>query len=226
MSAMRTLVLLSTVALVACGSNAPPEELPRDVPAAQLANPDGVAYPTDHIGPAARRGSIPGDRIPNFSFRAYLGGDRSKLQTRSMADFYDPTAKRHRLIHFVAIAYWCSICRGETKEISPIEAKLRSDGVVQIAVLINGASNGLGPSLTEFNDWAATYKPSYDLGFDVRGTQLSAMGFSGVPWNALIDPRTMELLVAVSGAPQNVATFIEAGLEFVAKADPSYPLPP
>lgn len=222
MTHMRAFGVFVVLAAVACGSSASSPELPRDAPTPSIANPDGLAYPTDRIGPAARRGSIPGDRIPNFAFRAYLGGDRSKLQTRSMADFYDPEAKRHRLIHFVAVAYWCSICRAETKEISTIETKLRADGVVQMAVLINGASNGIGPSLTEFDDWGSTYMPSYDLGFDVRGTQLAAMGFSGVPWNALIDPRTMELLVAVSGAPQNVKSFVEAGLEFVDKTGPSY----
>lgn len=218
---MRAVVLLG-VLLVACGSSASKEELPREAPAASAKNPDGLVYPTDHLGNVARRGTTRGDRIPNFAFRGYLGGDRSKLETRSLSDFYDPLAKRYRLIHFIAMAYWCSICRGETKEMSPLEAKVRADGVVQIAVLISGATNGVGPSLAELDDWHTSYAPKYDLAFDVRGTQLSAMGFSGVPWNALIDPRTMELLTASEGAPLSVANYIDAGLDFVKQNAPSY----
>lgn len=221
----RALFFGGAVLAVACSSSASKEELPRETPSASAKNPDGFVYPTDHLGAVARRGTTRGDRIPNFAFRGYLNGDTSKLQTRSLADFYDPQAKRYRLIHMIAVAYWCSICRGETKEIAPIETKVRADGVVQIAVLISGATNGVGPSLSELDDWHASYAPTYDLAFDVRGTQLSAMGFSGVPWNALIDPRTMELLTSTEGAPVNVANYIQAGVDFVKQADPSYPLP-
>lgn len=215
---------LTFALLLACASNgASSDELPREVPAGRTTNPDGAAYPTDHIGPTARKGTLRGDRMPNLSFRAYLGGDRTKLETRSLADFYDPETKRIKLIHLVAVAYWCSICRGEMKEIAPLQEKLREAGVVQLAVLISGAVNGVGPSLAEFDDWHTAYGLQYDFGFDVRGTQLSAMGFSGVPWNALIDPRSMELLAATVGAPLSVQAYVDAGLEFVSKYPSSYP---
>ena len=225
MTPMRAPLLLALAGLalaVACSGGTSTEELPREAPTANTKNPDGIAYPTDFLGAIARRGTTRGERIPNFAFRGYLSGDRTKLETRSLADFYDPGTKRYKLIHVIAVAYWCSICRGETKEIAPLQAKLRSDGVVQLAVMINGASNGIGPSLAELEDWHTSYNPSYDLAFDVRGTQLAAMRFSGVPWNALIDPRTMELLTSTEGAPQNVASYIDAGLAFVTSAPPSY----
>ena len=51
----------------------------------RTANPDGVPYPTDHLGGAPRSGQRPGDRIPNFTFQAYVDGDRGAgLKTISL----------------------------------------------------------------------------------------------------------------------------------------------
>src|SRR5438093_960310 len=93
------LLLVASVLLgvPSCSSKDPVELADPDVPGHD-ANPDGVPYPTDHIGARARSGKNPGDRIPNLTFQAYVDGDKSALKTVSLADFYDPTSKKYKLL--------------------------------------------------------------------------------------------------------------------------------
>ena len=60
-------------------------------------NPYGVAYPTTNIGYKARNGSNAGNIIKNYKFLGYRNGDPSKLETISLADYFDPQTKHVRL---------------------------------------------------------------------------------------------------------------------------------
>jgi len=108
---LASLVALTVLALgpaPACGAPAPAELADPDVPG-RTANPDGLPYPTDHIGSQKRVARTPGDRIPNLTFQAYIDGDVSKgLQIVSLADFYDPGQKTLLLFPEKAISLLCS----------------------------------------------------------------------------------------------------------------------
>src|SRR5262245_29945834 len=101
-------VLFLALAGWGCGSN---QSRGLEGPGANAAdsapdtNPDGVLYPTDNIGRLPRKLSPPtsGNRIANFKFMGYPDADESKgLQPLSLADYFDPSGQRYRLIHIQA----------------------------------------------------------------------------------------------------------------------------
>ena len=60
-----------------------------------------------------------GATIENLSFLGWKdpvrsGYDPAALETVSLADFYDPSGTRTKLIVLNASAVWCSVCRAET----------------------------------------------------------------------------------------------------------------
>src|SRR4051812_46592564 len=71
------------------------------------ANPDGVAYPVKNVGTHARgvdgAGNVakkPGNVMQNFKFLGYPNADKSKgLQTVALADYFDPTGTKFKVIH-------------------------------------------------------------------------------------------------------------------------------
>jgi hypothetical protein len=201
----------------------PPDEFSGPAATPTPTNPSGVAYPTDNIGTRPRSGRVRGQRIANLAFNGYEGSDRARgLTSISLARYYDPRAERIKLLWIQGIASWCSICRGEASALLPMQDTLKSRGVAVLVVMVNGDTNGLGPSLPELDRWLVRYPMTFDSALDVRGQQLGPLGLSGVPFNVLVDPRTMELLYAGSGAPQSIDTFAQVGLDFVSKAEPSY----
>jgi len=222
--AFAALALLAAVA-PACASKNTPEEHEDNPPAAAPKNPDGVPYPTDNIGTAARAGKLPGKRIENLSFEGYLNSDRAAgLKVISMADFFDPGAKRYKLIAIQAAATWCTVCMAETRDTVALHAEYSQKGVVFLQTIINGPTNGFGPSLLDVEGWMDKHQTNFTVLIDVRGRRSIPLGAQAVPWNARIDPRTMEILDQGTGIPRNLAEYIDEGLNFVAKAQPSYPL--
>jgi hypothetical protein len=208
-----------------CGGNNTPAEFDDNPPAAPAQNPDGVPYPTDNIGTTARAGKLPGKRIENLSFQGYLNSDRAAgLKVISMADFFDPGAKRYKLIAIQAAATWCTICMAETRDTVALQPEYSQKGVVFLQTIINGPTNGFGPSLLDVEGWMDKHGTNFTVLIDVRGKRSIPLGAQAVPWNARIDPRTMEILDQGTGIPRNLAEYIDEGLNFVAKAKPSYPL--
>ncbi|HEY8079744.1 MAG TPA: hypothetical protein VIF62_36690, partial [Labilithrix sp.] len=107
-------IMLSLIAACSSSSSAPQDPGltgGTDTSAAAAApdkNPDGIAYPSDHVGTNARVGSTPGDRIKNYKFLGYPNGDVSQgLQPISLADFFDPSEAKYKLIHLQASGSWC-----------------------------------------------------------------------------------------------------------------------
>ena len=91
--------LAGALAFAGCSSTPSTPFVDPDVPAVSV-NPDGLAYPTDHIGTRARSKVRAGDRLANFAFQGYLDGNpQGTLKTLAMADLYDPDANRSRLLH-------------------------------------------------------------------------------------------------------------------------------
>lgn len=217
-SKARTLAL---AAIVSC-STAASQDLPLQMPAAAAENPGGVRYPTDHLGTTQRQDTVPGDRIANLSFRGYRGGVvQDELQTLSLADYYDPDATNHRALYIFAAASWCAICKRVATQLERRGTELEARGIRILVVLVNGLEPNRGPSLDDLDAFAKLHPMRLDLGVDVRATALGAYGLQGVPFNVLIDTRSMEILDESVGEP-DLDRYVSAGLDFADQNPPAY----
>ncbi len=216
------LFAITPPSLVACSDER--DELPDPDLAVVDTNLDGVPYPTDHIGGRKRSATRPGDRMPNLTFRAYRNGRAGGLETISIAEYFDPTQARHKVLHLQVAATWCSICSSELEQTVKVTEALKERGVVFLEVVISGATAGRGPALDEVDRWIDRHKTNFPTAIDVRGRRLGAVGVStsAVPHDILIDTRTMEILDSSVGAPLDVEVYALDGLAFVTKNPPSY----
>lgn len=222
MRALLFIVASVVLVLASCANDGPPDLADPDVPGRD-ANPDGVPYPTDSVGGLERSPTRPGQRIPNFTFQAYVDGDRSKgLQTVSLADFYDPQQKRHKVLDIQISQTWCSICSVETDATVQVRDQLRAEGAVFLQVMTSGNDASKGPSQEDVDGWVDRHRMTYTLAVDVRGRRMSSVGVSTVPWDILVDTRTMEILDSSAGAPADIMKYVRDGLQWVAKHPPSY----
>jgi hypothetical protein len=214
------------VLAAACGSDDPDPPMPDpDLPPVD-ANPDGDPYPTDHLGGKDRSGTTPGDRIPNLTLRAYRNGTASGLDTLSLAEYYDPHQRHHKILHLQVAATWCAICSSELEATVTVTQALKARGIEFLEVVVSGQTAGKGPSLGELDGWIDRHKTNFPTAVDVAARRLGALGVSpGVmPHDILIDTRTMEILDSSPGAPLDVAHYVLDGLNFVEKNPPSYPV--
>lgn len=222
---LSTLALrLAFLGVLSLSCDSEPEEADDPVLPAVTANPDGIPYPTDHIGGQKRGGTHPGDRMPNFTFHGYRDGDRSKgLTTISMADYYDPSMARNKVLYVQFAGTWCAVCSGELEASVTITDKAKAKGIVLLEVVVSGATAGKGPSLDEFNGWADRHHTNFTTAIDVRAKRTSLIGINGeaMPHDVLIDTRTMEILDSSVGAPSDVGVYALEGLDFVEKNPPS-----
>jgi len=215
------------VSATSCGAST--SDRPADFEDPQLpgrtANPDGVPYPTDHLGGAEHSRSRPGDRIPNLTFQAYLRGDRAGgLKVVSLADYYDPEQKRHKLLHIKVAATWCGYCSAALDDLVASRDALEGEGAVSLEIVVSGNALQVGPSLGELDGWLERHASNVTTAVDVRARRMGALGVDGsvMPWDLLIDTRTMEILDSAGGAPADVKRYVRDGLAFVAKNPPGY----
>ena len=221
------LVALTGVVVSCAPTKQEPAEYDDPDVAGHTTNPDGVAYPTDHIGGTQRAGGRPGDRIPNYTFMAYVDGDRAAgLKPVSLADFYDPTSKRAKILDLQISATWCSVCSQVTTSTVPVKAELAKEGALFLEVIVAGNAPSAGPSLEEVDAWVTSHHSTVTTAIDVRGHRLGNIGVDRtlVPYDVLLDLRTMEILDASPGAPQNfdIASYAHEGLTYVGTHAPSY----
>jgi hypothetical protein len=185
-------------------------------------NPDAVAYPTDDLGGRARSGSTPGNRIPNFTFRGYPNSERSSgLKVVSLADYFDPEQRRNKVLHIVAAVAWCPHCAAQTQAMVAATAQLRAAGAESVQTLMQAPDPDRGLRLTDLDDWVDRFQTQFTVVLDVEGRRLSSIADMGsVPWNALIDTRTMEILSVTSGVPGDFSAYVQTALDWVASHPP------
>ena len=220
--------LVFGAALASCAaSKASPSEFDDPDVAGRTANPDGVPYPTDHLGGTKHAATRPGDRIPNFTFQAYVDGDRAAgLKTISLADFYDPTQKRFKVLDLQVSATWCGVCSQVTAATVPVKEALKAKGALVLEVIVAGNAPSAGPDLDEVAAWMTSHQSNVTTAIDVRGHRLGNIGIDRtlVPYDILIDLRTMEILDSSAGAPRNfdIAKYAQDGLDYVGSHAPAY----
>jgi hypothetical protein len=192
-------------------------------------NPDGVPYPEPPggYGHMARAGNTPGQVIQGFSFLGYPNAVVAKtLSTIKLSDYYDPCNKRYKLLHITMAAVWCGPCNQETDQIVSLKSTLDADQVVVIQALDDGATFGVAATQSDLNGWIGTHKSNFTEMLDPGHINLGAFfDAAAIPWNANIDPRTMEVMDSGEGLPANgIMDDINQGLMEI-QAGAMYPIP-
>ena len=104
------------------------------------------------------------------------------------------------------------------------QASIAAEGIAMLQALSDGPVLGTGATQSDLDQWVAKYKPTFaevlDPGLANLGSFFPA---AEVPWNADIDPRTMEILYATTGWAGNVQSEFMTGLSDVELA-PGYPI--
>ncbi len=177
-------------------------------------NPYGVAYPSTKIGIAPRgdvTSGVAGSRLQNFAFKGVLSGNPSDAITRvSMSQFFDPESRTHKLIFIQAAGVWCSVCHSEANAITPRIKELKDRGVVWLTAIIESSSPGKPAALVDLSTWYNRHKTPSPLLLDSGAESLGAFfSAAAMPWNAIIDARSMEILEADVGSSQNVWQHID-----------------
>ena len=217
--------------LVACSSVGSVPAGGVDAGSGNGVNPDGVAYPNPSggYGHTPRSGSTPGSVIQNFKFNGRLAGS-SKVTTISLADYYDPCNKRHKILHLAVAAVWCQPCDQETTaivaDLSSSSSVLKASEIVFIQALDDGPTAGTPATLSDLNYWIQSHSSNFtemlDPGLQNLGGFFNA---AAVPWNTDIDVRTMEMLTSGEGwGYKDVKSAIAGGLAAL-PSTPSYPVP-
>ncbi len=166
------------------------------------ANPYGVAYPTKGFGVTARNGGRnPGSVLKNFRFLGYPGGDKSNgLQPINMANFFDPEMRQYKVIVFAATGNWCTYCRKETSEVVKEKDALAAAKIAFIQGVVEGASAGKAATQTDFDKWVADFDVNFNVFVDDGKRNMGPFFPSGgLPFNLVIDARSMELLQSING---------------------------
>ena len=209
------LCLLYVPSLGACAAK-PSDAFPDPDLPARAESPEGAPYPTGHVGTHARRGSTPGNTIPNFAFQGYVGSDRAAgLKPVSLADYFDPAAAHHKVLHIAVAAAWCATCATEADTLVALAPALGDEGAVFLLAMVEGREPGKGPTLGDFDAWIDKRHTTFNAVLDSNARRFGTLQATGVPWNALVDTRTMEILDTSLGAPDDVAKYVRLGIAFV-----------
>ena len=193
------------------------------------ASPDGFAYPTPTggYGHNARKGKTPGSIIQNFKFLGYPNADESKgLQTIALADYYDPCGKRLQ-----APSPERRRGRGAspaTKRRSPSSPPRRSSTRSRSCVvqaLSDGPTKNVPATTGDLQFWISENKSNFTEMLDPNLANLGIFfDAAAVPWNADIDPRTMEILDDGTGYAGTVDEGAAARALAYANQAPGYPV--
>lgn len=217
-AALAAIVLAAAATLCACGQEQKTPFADVDVVGRNV-NPDGIPYPSDRWGGHPRDGDTAGDRIPNFSFRGYPESDRSHdLQVVSLADYFDPAQKRNKVLMLVAVVGWCPHCEAQTDRMVQAASDLRAEGAVTIETLMQGTEPGVLPAREDLDIFANDHHTTFTVVFDSDGRRIrSVTPVNEVPWNSLIDTRTMEILNITKGEFDDVRAYARSALSWVSQ---------
>lgn len=192
-------------------------------------NPYGAPYPSPAggYGHTPRSGSTPGSIVQNFKFRGFVNGvvpPSGEMSVVSLADYYDPCGKTYEMIHLTASAVWCGPCSQETDALVMARSDLQSKGVVVLQVLFDGSAMGTPVSQSTLEAWMHQHDSNFTELLDSELTDPNLGGFFNTgapPWNADVDPRTMEMLTSTLGYGGDIDTDLAPGLADIAKP-PAY----
>ena len=199
-----------------CSEEDPPPFDDVDV-AGRDTNPDGVPYPADDWGLEDRSKRVPGQRLPNFTFWGYPDSDRfAGLQPVSFADYYDPDQRRHKLMFLVGVVAYCPHCQNETRALVEATSAMHDVGVRVVQVMFQGSKPGRALSLLDVDNWVKGMGTKFTVLIDAEARRVGTVaGFIAVPWNVLLDTRSMEVLLVDYGELTDVRAFVDIAVRWV-----------
>jgi hypothetical protein len=170
-----------------------------------------TAPPLDY--PTGPYGKKVGSVIANLRWDGYRDGTGA-WTTISLLDYYDPDGSRGiRAIKIAAAALWCGVCKGEAGPMTKTYPGQKARGARYITALFQDASHAAS-SKASVDSWVSTYKCNYDVVNDPSKTVFG--GISGtltLPYNVIVDPRTMKIVGIIQGGGPDVDTAVDALLK-------------
>jgi thiol-disulfide isomerase/thioredoxin len=200
-----------SVLVAACSGASSSEQDPgiagNELPGAKEVNPYGVAYPTKNLGQNPRAGGTPGNVVRNFKFLGYPGGGEAVargLQTMQLADYFDPEMRKNKIIMVSVAGVWCGPCQEETRSTVPIAKELEAKGVVLLQALGDGPIQGKGATKEDLDGWVQRFSVNFNIVLDPDLKNMGPFFERGaIPFNMVVDARSMEILYAGTGATAN-----------------------
>jgi hypothetical protein len=196
---LRPLLLLACLGLAACGAQKSDDPAAPDPGAG---NPDSGAPaetgPTEVDGyPVGPYGMKVGQVFPDLTLEGYRDGKGDWVEL-AVRDYYDPTGdKGIRGLYLTVSAPWCAACQGEAKSLPGMyDSKYRASGARFLTAIVQDADSKPAGRAT-VDAWVSTYKTNYDVAADGAMTTVprdaTGGGSIALPYNYVIDPRTMRI---------------------------------
>jgi hypothetical protein len=196
-----TLVLGALV--VACGSSSSggassdPTSSPDPDPSASAPPAASGDYPKGPYGMGV------GHVFPDVTLQGYVGAAGS-WTTIHLKDYYDPTGSRGvRGLYMTVSAPWCPACVAEGRSLPDrYTSEYKAKGARFLTVVVQDESHAPATRST-VDSWIATFHTNYDIASDGAITTLptdaQGNGSVALPYNYVIDPRTMKVAAVLSG---------------------------
>jgi len=167
--------------------------------------PDGGAPSTGVPAKAATDGGM---LFPNLTLQGLRSAaDMAAPVAVSTWDYYDPDGLQYDLLHVMAIFLWCPHCNNETTDLSTIAAWQAEHRVAVLQIALQGYSSS-SPTWAEIQKWASDHNVAFPVVIDGQGAQLSqSFKFDGVPFNIVVNPRTMEVMETDVGEVGSVQAY-------------------
>jgi hypothetical protein len=218
MNAVRFLFASSLVGLLACSSSSsgpstgtPAEDTggtPTDtgVPADDTTPPEEDTLPalTYPEGPYGLKVT---NIFPNLTLPGYKDAQGDWIDTMSMLDYYDPDGSRGITgIYFVVGAQWCPPCNTEADHL-PLwwTTSYKDRGARFVTAIIEDSTHKPATQLT-VDSWIKKHHINFDIWLDSTSSALPKTGSVGLPFNYLIDPRTMKIVKIIQGIDPAITT--------------------
>ena len=206
-SSVSVALLVSTLAACAVPHDDTPSATPADTgkpnPASDAADP--TSHPPAEIDgyPVGPFGMKVGNTFPNLALDGYRDG-KGEWTTLTLKDYYDPDASHGiRGLYLTISAPWCAGCVAEAKVLpGEYASKYRELGAKLLTALAQDASSKPATRNT-VDTWVSTYKINFDIVADptlsTAPKDASGGGSIALPYNYVIDPRTMKIVHINSG---------------------------
>ncbi len=179
------------VALMACSSHDTRPTVGRDT---QLAPPS--ILPSGEYPPGPYGFEV-GKVIPNITVEGYVSGV-PPWTSIAVKDYYDPGGQKGiRGLYVTASAPWCGGCQLEGKDLPGLYLNsYKARGARLLTMLLQGSSHEPASQAT-VDAWVTAYRTPYDLGVVDSALALPPRapggGTAALPFNYVVDPRTMKI---------------------------------
>ncbi len=225
---LRASALVAATWLAACGSEAPlhgPGAVDAGVEAADTDQrapesgddategkpaPGGIQAPGITGGPYPRApyGTAQGAIIENLELFGWKDPAAAQFDVQSgetvrLGDFYNPDSPAGEGTEYImlnAVAAWCGVCRTEYQHLEDEQtyATFAPRGLQIVGVLFED-NNGDPSTFADLSNWSRAYSVSFPFVNDPAFKTGVYFDKSATPMNMLIDARTMEIVLVMTG---------------------------